>query len=141
MSGNSSKDPLVLLPPEIVLRILDFAPVSTVAALTRTSKPWRAFIDEAHQDHIYSNAAKTDHGPQAAGDASQYYRHTQTFSKYYEGTQSWKELCRKQTLLRRNWNSAGAITTESIFNICREPVWRFRPDFKRRFIVSTSQSQ
>lgn len=135
---HSLKDPLVSLPPEIVLRILDFSPISTVAALTRTSKAWHAFVDGPHQDHIYSGAGKTIHTP-STKDASLYHRDVQTFYKYYEGTRSWKELCKKQTLLRRNWNAGAPVTTESIFNIRKEPIWRFRPDFKRRFILSTSQ--
>lgn len=135
---HSRKDPLASLPPEIVLRILDFSPISTIAALTCVSKAWHVFVDETHQDHIYSSVSKTAHNP-STKDASLYHHGVQTFSKCYEGARSWKDLCKKQTLLRRNWNSVAPITTESIFNIRKEPIWRFRPDFKRRFIVSTSQ--
>ncbi|RYO83740.1 hypothetical protein DL766_003667 [Monosporascus sp. MC13-8B] len=140
MTGSAGipTDPLVSLPPEIVLRILDFSPVSTVAALTCCSRAWHAFIDQTHQNLIYSNNFKTEHSPSTT-EPSLYHSEVQSFSKYYENTSSWKELCKKQTLLRRNLASKAPTTTESIFTIRREPVWRFRPDFKRRFIVSTSQ--
>ena len=134
------RDPLALFPPEIVLRILDFAPVSAVAALTRTSKAWHAFIDGAHQNHIYADPDKTERSPSMSqGDPSLHHRDVQTYTRYFEGVRSWKDLCRRQTLLRRNWGAQAPVTTESIFNINKEPVWRFRPDFRRRFFISTSQ--
>lgn len=137
---NISRDPLDYLPPEIVLRILDFSPVSAVAALTCASKSWHAFIDEAHQDHIYSDAAKTNRGTLSRGDSVLRHHHgAQNFTHYYEKAHSWKDLCRRQTLLRRNWDARTPVTTESIFSINKEPVWRFRPDFRRRFFISTSQ--
>ena len=32
------------------------------------------------------------------------------------------------------------MVRESVVQVGYDPVWRFKPDFKRRFIVSTSQS-
>ena len=125
MSGhqNTTRDPLDILPPEIVLRILDFAPVSAVAALTRTSKAWHAFVDWTHQDHIYADPDKTERGPSTSrGDPSLHHRDVKTFTRYYDGVRSWKDLCRRQALLRRNWAASAPVTTESIYNINKEPV-------------------
>lgn len=52
-------DPLTVLPPEIVLRILDFTPVSALGSLTAVSPAWHQFIDGTHQEAIYSSPTKT----------------------------------------------------------------------------------
>ncbi|MBE3045470.1 hypothetical protein IMZ48_23570, partial [Candidatus Bathyarchaeota archaeon] len=53
-------DPLTVLPPEVVLRVLESATLSALASLTAASKAWHAFIDVIHQDAIYSSTSKTD---------------------------------------------------------------------------------
>lgn len=131
-------DPLVLLPTEIVLRILEFASVPSLASLTRTSRAWHDFIDNAHQDAIYSSSSKVERPP-ACRDFSFLQEH-KSFAKSLDGTSNWKELCKRQTLLRKNWDKEHPTTWESVIQVGEDPVWRFKPDFKRRFIVSTSQA-
>lgn len=132
-------DPLELLPAEIVLRIIDFTSVPGVAQLTRASKAWHEFIDSTHQDAIYSSSTKTNHPPASRGFA--FLGDTKSFAKYFDGVTSWKDLCKRQTLLDRNWACGqDPITRESVLQVGNDAVWRFRPDFKRRFFVSTSQS-
>jgi hypothetical protein len=130
-------DPLELLPAEIVLRIIDFSPISTVAALTRVTRSWHSFIEEAHQEAIYSSHSKT-FCPNTRRDLS-FLTETRSFAKYFEDTTSWKDLCSRQTLLYRNWNEKEPLTRESIFQVGNDAVWRFRVDWKRRLIISTSQ--
>lgn len=131
------EDPLTILPPEIVLRILDFATLSSLASLTRLSTAWHEFIEVTHQDAIYSSDSKTSHPPNTTRDLS-FLSEAGNLSKLYEGTRSWKDLCKRQTLLARNWADSCPITQESVLQVGNDPVWRFRPDFKRRFFVSTS---
>lgn len=132
-------DPLRILPAEIVLRILDFATLDSLAGLTRLSQAWHRFINSTHQDAIY--AAKL---PNVASlqRPQNYFNDLRSFSKYGEGVTSWKEACQRHTLLTRNWNAEQPITRESTIRL--EPaghfVWRFKPDFKRRLVISTSQS-
>lgn len=134
----STADPLHLLPSEIVLRVLDFTSVSTLATLTRLDAAWHDFIDKTHQNHIYSHAGKTPH-PDGAKDFS-FLADSTKFSKHYRNITSWKELCRSQTMLARNWNSKTPVTRESTIRVGDDPIWRFRPDFKRRFFLSTSHA-
>ena len=129
-------DPLHLLPSEVVLRILDFTSPPTLAALTRLNRSWHSFIDQDHQDAIYTAKTSRPHG---ARDFA-FLEQTQSFAKYYSGVQTWKELCKRQTLLTRNWTSRRPVTRESIIQVGNDPVWRFKPDFKRRIILSTSQA-
>ncbi|KAF2209453.1 hypothetical protein CERZMDRAFT_15983, partial [Cercospora zeae-maydis SCOH1-5] len=129
-------DPLHLLPPEVVLRILDFAAPATLAALTRLNRSWHSLIDHDHQNAIYP--AKTYHPPGAKDFA--FLHEAPSFAKYYSGVQTWKELCKRQTLLARNWSSRRPTTRESIIQVDNDPVWRFKPDFKRRIILSTSHA-
>ncbi|EME45353.1 hypothetical protein DOTSEDRAFT_87725 [Dothistroma septosporum NZE10] len=131
-------DPLHLLPSEIVLRILDFTNISTLATLTRLNRDWNSFIDKTHKNHIYSHVEKTQH-PDGAKDFS-YLADSTSFSKHYQHITSWKDLCKSQTLLARNWNSKRPVTRESTIRIGDDPIWRFRPDFKRRFFLSTSHA-
>lgn len=131
-------DLLTILPPEIILRVLDFAPIASLACLTRLSKAWHDFIEETHQDSIYSSGSKTSH-PVGAHDFD-FLKDTKSFAKYYDGTASWKDLCKRQTLLQRKWDAKQPVTKESVVHVRNGPVWRFRPDFKRRFFVSTSQA-
>ncbi|KAK4545334.1 hypothetical protein LTR36_003514 [Oleoguttula mirabilis] len=138
IAAGPPADPLTLLPPEIVLRILEFASIATLAAATRLSKAWHRFIDEHHSDAIYSTETKITR-PGGAQDFS-FLQGGNSFAKYFDGTTSWKDLCKRQTLLPRNWDQARPFTRESVLQVGYSSVWRFRPDFKRRFFVSTSQS-
>lgn len=130
-------DPLVLLPSEIVLRIIEYASLSSVASLTQVTRTWHAFIDETHQDAIYSSPSKAEKPHDAktldfVNDSLDYY-------KYYSNIQSWKDLCKRQALLSRGWKRERPVTRESTIQIGNDPIWRFRPDFKRRIFLSTSQ--
>ncbi|KAJ5266476.1 hypothetical protein N7478_009284 [Penicillium angulare] len=137
MTVTSAEDPLSILPPEIVLRVLDFASISTLAALSSASRAWHEFIDVTHQDAIYSSEARTSLPPNTPRDLS-FLSKAHNFSKSFEGTASWKEFCKRQTALAQNWADSTPITRESVLQVGNDPVWRFRPDFKRRFFVSTS---
>lgn len=128
-------DPLHVLPAEIVLRIIDFSPTSAIAALTRLTRSWHQF-EETHQEAIFSSPSRTfyPHGQRGLSFLSE----SQSFVEYFEGTASWKDLCKRQTLLRRNWNRPVPSTQESIIQVGSDAVWRFRVDWKERFILSTS---
>ncbi|KAE8319404.1 hypothetical protein BDV41DRAFT_560137 [Aspergillus transmontanensis] len=140
MTGISPvADPLAVLPPEIVLRILEFTPISALASLTAVSKAWHEFIDVTHQEAIYTSESKTVQPPGGARDFS-FLSDNTSFTKLFEGTASWKDLCKRQTLLARNWAESQPVCRESVVQIGNDPVWRFRPDFKRRFFVSTSHA-
>lgn len=136
---SPGRDPLTVLPPEVVLRILDSATISTLASLTAVSKAWHTFIDVIHQDAIYSAESKTTQPPGGARNF-EYLSDNTSFSKLWENPALWKDVCKRQTLLARNWASSHPVTRESVLQIGNDPVWRFKPDFKRRFFVSTSQA-
>lgn len=138
-STSPGRDPLTVLPPEVVLRILESASISTLASLTAVSKAWHHFIDVIHQDVIYSSESKTAQPPGGARDFS-YLSNNTSFSKFFEDPASWKDVCRRQTLLARNWANPRPVTREAVLQVGNYPVWRFRPDFKRRFFISTSQA-
>ena len=108
---------LLSLPPEILLRILHFASVPSITTLYRVSRGLKSFIDTQEQA-IFS--AVTTHNADEV----------KSFSRYYEGVNGWKELCKRQTQLRENWESETPLTTESVIHV-GDPAWRFRPDFKR----------
>lgn len=134
---SSTVDPLSVLPPEIVLQILHFTPISGLASLTATSKAWHQFIDGTHQEAIYGSEAKTVQ-PLGGSREFSFLADTHSFSKIFEGTKSWKDLCKRQTLLARNWAQPHPVSQESVVQIGNDPIWRFRADFKRRFFISTS---
>lgn len=132
-------DPLAALPAEIVLRILEFASIGTLAALTRTSRSWRAFIDQIHQDAIYAA-----HLPRVS-PATTPHEYMGSFKAFRpdsisRGVSSWKEACRRRCLLQDAWNSLDPMPIASVIQIGIHPVWRFKPDFDRRLIMSTSQA-
>ncbi|CAL5870915.1 uncharacterized protein PFLUO_LOCUS5157 [Penicillium psychrofluorescens] len=132
-------DPLTILPPEIVLRVLEFSPISALASLTAVSKAWNEFIDVTHQEAIYTSESKTTQPPGASRDLS-FLSDSLSFSKLSENTASWKDLCKYQTLLTRNWAKQHPAVHEWAMQIGNDPVWRFRADFKRRIFVSTSHA-
>lgn len=141
MTTSPISDPLARFPPEIVLRILEFSSVSALAALTVASKAWHQFIDHTHQEAIYTSEYKTFRPPGCprARELS-FLSDAHSFSRLFEGTASWKDLCKRQTLLARNWADRRPMSQESVLQIGNDPVWRFRPDFKRRFFVSSSHA-
>lgn len=132
-------DPLTVLPAEIVLRVLDFASLGSLAALTQTSQTWHGFIDNTHQDAIYA-ARVPNASPSNSPDT--HFGGLATFRPTFlsEGIKSWKEACRRRSLLAAAWNSPEPRPTVSVIQVDTRPVWRFKPDFKRRIIVSTSQA-
>lgn len=132
-------DPLTVLPAEIVLRVLDFASLGSLAALTQASRTWHDFIDKIHQDAIYA-ARMPDSVPSMAPDA--YFSGMAAFRSgtLSGGITSWKEACRRRTLLVDAWNAPEPRPTVFVIQVGNRPVWRFKPDFKRRIIVSTSQA-
>lgn len=132
-------DPLVVLPPEIVLHILDFTPIATLASLTAVSKAWHRFIDLTHQEAIYASETKTSQ-PNGGAREFSFLSESLSFSKLFEGTSSWKDLCKRQTMLARNWAEEQPLSQESVLQVGNDPVWRFRADFKRRFFISTSHA-
>ncbi|KAJ5159374.1 uncharacterized protein N7482_006378 [Penicillium canariense] len=132
-------DPLTVLPPEIVLRILEFSPVSAVASLIAVSKAWHRFIDVTHQQAIYGSESKTTQPAGGVRDFA-FLSDTRSVSNYFSGTTSWKDLCKRQTLLARNWAARQPISRETVLQVGNDPVWRFRADFKRRFFISTSHA-
>ncbi|KAL4948679.1 hypothetical protein BDW69DRAFT_88995 [Aspergillus filifer] len=127
-STSPVADPLTVLPPELVLRVLEFASLSTVAALTAVSKAWHQFIDLTHQDAIYSALSKCSSPPNP------------TLSRWFDDVTSCKQFCERQTLLAHNWETPTPVSRERILQVGNDPVWRFRADLKRRFIVSTSHA-
>ncbi|CAK4033649.1 hypothetical protein DOTSEDRAFT_87725 [Lecanosticta acicola] len=136
-NGVQTTDPMQLLPSELVLRILEFTPASGLAALTRLNRSWNTFIDHTHQEAIYSHPSKTNHPPGAKD--FQFLSSYKTYSRYFSNVESWKVLCRRQTLLSRNWLKEIPETRETLVGVRNGAVWRFRPDFKRRFFLNTSQ--
>jgi hypothetical protein len=143
-------DPLQLLPAEIVLRCVEFMPVSSVAvALNCTSKPWHNFLDTTHQDTIYSHQAHKLYNKHPRRDREVTLLHRdynaiahadKSFVHYFRHVHSWKDFCRRLLLLEKNWNSERPVTRESIVQVGYDPIWRFKTDFNRRFFISTSQS-
>ncbi|CAG8928365.1 unnamed protein product [Penicillium salamii] len=139
MAIETLADPLTVLPPEIILQILEFTPVSALGSLTAASKAWHEFIDVTHQEVIYTAESKTPQPPGGARDFS-FLSDSHSFAKYYDGIKSWKDLCKRQTMLARNWADPRPLSQESVLQIGNDPVWRFRADFKRRFFVSSSHA-
>ncbi|KAJ0114358.1 hypothetical protein J7T55_010747 [Diaporthe amygdali] len=132
-------DPLTVLPSEIVLRILEFASIGIIANLTRTARSWHTFIDDIHQDAIYAA-----HLPRASRSTTpnEYMGALKAFrpDSLSHGVSSWKEACRRRCLLQDAWDSPNPRPIATVIQIGSHPVWRFKPDFDRRLIVSTSQA-
>jgi len=137
MANITGQDPLTCLPPEIMLRVLEYVPTAGLAVATRLSRAWNKFIDGTHQGAIYSMQKRTLHPEGTQG--LRFLSQRASFARYFDDVESWKELCKRQTLLARNWSAEQPVTCESVLQIGNDPVWRFRADFKRRFFVSTSQ--
>lgn len=144
-------DPLQVLPAEVMLRCIEFTPLSGIAALNSTTKAWHGFLDTTHQDAIYSSQAhqlynkhpRSDREITELGRDVKEFGQPQTdrsFVQYFRGVENWKNFCKRLMLLGKNWNSKRPVVRESVVQVGYDPVWRFKPDFKRRFIVSTSQS-
>lgn len=127
-------DPLAALPIEIVLRILEFAPIGSIAALIGTSTSWRAFVD-LHEDAIYASHLNVSPGdtPHEYMGALKAFR-----PDLLSGVRNWKDVCRRRRLLTKAWESPKPVAT--VIQIGTHPVWRFKVDFDQRIIVSTSQA-
>ena len=143
---SESSDPLRRLPAELVLRVLGHLDPPALAALTRCSQAWHNFIDgSTNQNTIYYK--HTEH-PDSCCDLTFLLRSSgshATFTDYLSPGQcrSWKELCKRQTLLARNWQgsfkNAGGVPLTRASLIATGRPWRFRADFERRIIMSTQE--
>ena len=149
--ANKMPDPLQVLPAEVILRCIEFTTLSGIAALNSTTKAWHGFLDTTHQDTIYSTQAHNLYSLHPRSDRETLSlnrdfkvfgtpQNDRSFVKYFHGVQSWKEFCKRLVLLEGNWSSKRPVVRESVVQVGYDPVWRFKPDFKRRFIVSTSQA-
>ncbi|KAL9089566.1 MAG: hypothetical protein Q9159_002444 [Coniocarpon cinnabarinum] len=155
--AESRRPGLCDLPNELRLRILDFLPTRSLAQLNQVSKTWHHLIDDPDQDkRVYLN--RTQHPP-GTRDFSFLLHETSCFTEYYTknaNISSWRDLCRYQTLLGRSWSRDAPTMRTSLIaprrmnfigvagvdvggDPPRVPVWRFRPDFQRRFILATTQ--
>lgn len=137
-------DPLSILPPELILQVIDLLPLSATARLTRVSRAWHSFIDTTHQNRIYSSSSKVSRPSTLANihDFSFLDAPGTTFTHPYGHVTGWKDLARRQTLLHRNIVASCPETRESVFQVgALSKVWRFKPDFRRRFFLSTSELQ
>ena len=145
------------LPVEIQLRIVDFLHTASLPSVVRASKHWHALINDPDQDQrVYYDRAIHPPGVQ---DLSFLEQETTCFTRYYTRCpriNSWRDLCRHQALLGRSWsrdaptvrtsviaprraNAGAPFGTDAGFDYPRIPVWRFRPDFQRRFVIATTQ--
>ncbi|CAE7026174.1 hypothetical protein CFE70_003722 [Pyrenophora teres f. teres 0-1] len=136
-------DPLTVLPPELVLRVLEFTPISDLASLTTVSHAWHHFIDKEHTETIYSSPSKTSQPRQisqlpAKTRANALRDRATSFSKLFDGVSSWKQLCERQNIIKKAWAMSRPLTRQSILQVKNSAVWRFKTDFKRRLIISTS---
>jgi len=94
---------LTELPPEIIIIILSFLPVSSLGVVLRLNKKWLLFIDE-NQNTIYRDAAYLegyvphpaklleDIGPKEAGMERQALYSRRVTS----GLEGWKDFCASQ---------------------------------------------
>lgn len=130
-------DPLTALPPEVVVRIVHFLDVEGTGRLTQASRAWHQFIQHAHREVIYASPTKVDR-PEGSRDLA-FLRDKRSLTDYFKGVDSWRGLCKRQAKLRRNWQSDSPAIRGRTFKVGGDPVWRFRIDFKRRFIVSTAE--
>ncbi|KAK8063874.1 hypothetical protein PG996_008526 [Apiospora saccharicola] len=130
-------DPLAQLPPEVVVRIVHFLDVPATGRLTQASRAWHQFIQHAHREVIYASPTKVDR-PDDCRDLS-FLLNKRSLTEYFQGVDSWRDLCQRQAKVRRNWKSDQPAIRGRTFKVGGDPVWRFRMDFKRRFIVSTSE--
>ncbi|KAK7967309.1 uncharacterized protein PG986_001586 [Apiospora aurea] len=130
-------DPLAVLPPEVVVRIVHFLDLPGAGRLTQASRAWHQFIQHAHREAIYASPTKVDR-PDGCRDLA-FLREKRSLTGYFQGVESWRELCKRQAKVRRNWQSDQPAVRGRTYKIGGDPVWRFRMDFKRRFIVSTSE--
>lgn len=136
--ATDSRDPLQRLPPELVLHVLDFVSVSSLASLLRTSRAWNHFIDFSNQDTIYTRLSRNALPSLFGRRNLSCLNDVQCFSKMYQGVATWKELCKRQTLLNKNWSAAKPVIRESIISGPPEVVmFHFQPDFQRRLIICT----
>jgi hypothetical protein len=97
-NNNNNNDPLVHLPSELILRIIDNATIGSVAKLTQLTRAWHAFIEDIHQDAIYSLITKVER-PTETRDFSfvdSSLDHNKYYNKYYNDIRSWKDLCSRE---------------------------------------------
>ncbi|KAJ3496321.1 hypothetical protein NLJ89_g10502 [Agrocybe chaxingu] len=133
------------LPPEIVLQILSYLPVSSCSALSATSHTWNVFFAE-NEMVIYREAAFL-HGfadrrtalpdPTVLGERYSY--------RVLQPGMSWKSLCKTRTRVRNSWNGFASSTIVplplKVTNYIAPPdrVHRIKVDERRRLIMTTSQ--
>ncbi|KAK8065752.1 hypothetical protein PG997_012499 [Apiospora hydei] len=106
-------DPLAVLPPEVV-----HGTSSSNTPTARSSTPPPTKVDR----------------PDGCRDLA-FLREKRSLTDYFQGVESWRDLCKRQAKVRRNWLSDQPAVRGRTYKIGGDPVWRFRMDFKRRFIV------
>ncbi|KAJ7292712.1 hypothetical protein C8J57DRAFT_1266839 [Mycena rebaudengoi] len=123
------------LPTELVLSILRFLPLATLARLQTTSREWNTFFKVNHSS-IYHNAAVL-HG--FIPSASTVYSELDTIvsRRALAGVVDWRSFCSAQIHIKKAWRGA-ASSSVTAHRYAGDDVHRLKVDEERGFIITTS---
>ncbi|EPQ28015.1 uncharacterized protein PFL1_04342 [Pseudozyma flocculosa PF-1] len=146
MSHTTTADPLVRFPSETVLEVLAHLDTTSIVALEGVSRPWNDFVS-AQAAIVYPRSCTQRHSayldardiaaPPASlqhvlADKRSYTRH------WPDPTKQPKAYARHHHLVQRNFRPPKGQLPDMRERLIRHRVWRFRPDYKARFIICTS---
>ncbi|KAG9077730.1 hypothetical protein FS749_010346, partial [Ceratobasidium sp. UAMH 11750] len=127
------------LPPECLLRVIEFLSLQDVTALLLTSSSWHSIITE-NESAIYRQFAEA-HNPLAPRLGSLEFARKGWVSPGARGLKSWKEYCRLQVQTKQRWfGKSRAHMSMDILQGQRSQVHRIKIDTEKLLLVTTEEA-
>ena len=142
------QNPLIALPPELVLRILAELDVSSLSTIRHCSKSWNTFVD-VHEEVLF--ATIRDGRNRTFREALE---SVEGIGGGYWNCKNWRDLCTYAFISSRAYSDAFTVRSddriqsnvksehpkvyERFVNTGGTLTWRFKPDFEQNFVVVTA---
>ncbi|KDQ52879.1 hypothetical protein JAAARDRAFT_61656 [Jaapia argillacea MUCL 33604] len=125
------------LPAELTLHLLSYLPLGDISTITLLSRAWLAFLN-ANQDTVYRQAAIYHRFVSPDVVSLETVRDSENGS-WMDGLNSWKDLCRRHTILSQSWSGQNLLS-EGSYTSPGQAVHRFTIDEKQRTVIATHEN-
>ncbi|KAK0455503.1 uncharacterized protein EV420DRAFT_1336393 [Desarmillaria tabescens] len=125
------------LPAEIILEILAYLQLDSLASFAAVSRSTKIFID-ANESTVYRNAAVI-HGLISSEATQPADLRTKYTPKSMQGVDSWKSFCRRQITIKRAWKGKSPSSARRLAyaSLHRQDVHRIKVDEWAGIIITT----
>ncbi|KAH9918089.1 uncharacterized protein B0H18DRAFT_1032556 [Fomitopsis serialis] len=128
---------LLQFPVDVFLYILSFVPVNDLYSLQLVSRQVNHLIGD-NEESVYHQAAVLHRFAPPEVPLEKVKRFEARNSAWLDDARSWKELCRRWTVVERNWDGHGALLEGGYTS--EDGVLHFKVDEEERTVLAVSRT-